>query len=92
MNGSQLLYKISNLQHSIRMKKVEYVKAINAGDQINIDLSNASLRLLNEDLAVTVKAFNSIPAYNSNNSPKSLKRVRWWQSIFNLAAIFNRKQ
>ena len=31
MNSSQLLYKISNLQHSIRMKKAEYTKAAKAG-------------------------------------------------------------
>ena len=91
MNGSQLLYKIANLQHSIRMKKLEYARAVNAGDQINIDLSNASLMLLKEDLAVTVKAFNSIPANNSGNSSKSPKKIRWWQSFFNLKAILNRK-
>jgi len=91
MNGSQLLYKISNLQHSIRMKKVEYVKALNAGDQINIDLSTASLKLLKEDLAVTVKAFNAIPAYDADNSPKSPKKIRWWQNIFNWKTIFSRK-
>ncbi len=91
MNSSQLLYKISNLQHSVRMKKTEYARALNSGDQINIDLSNASLMLLKEDLAVTVKAFNSIPAPNSNNKPENSKKNRWWQNIFNLKAVFNRK-
>jgi hypothetical protein len=91
MNSSQLLYKISNLQHSIRMKKVEYTKAVNAGDQVNIDLSNTSLTLLKEDLAATVKAFNSIPAYSPDNRPESSKKIPWWQSIFNLKAVFNRK-
>ena len=91
MNGSQLLYKIANLQHSIRMKKLECARAVNAGDQINIDLSNASLMLLKEDLAVTVKAFNSIPAPGSSNRSKGSKKTRWWQSFFNLRTAFNRK-
>ena len=91
MNGSQLLYKISNLQHSIRMKKIEYTKAANTGDQINMDLSSASLTLLKEDLAATVKAFDSIPAYSFDNSPKSSKKTPWWQSFFNLRSVFNRK-
>jgi len=91
MNSSQLLYKISNLQHSIRMKKLEYTRAANAGDQINMDLINASLTLLKENLDVTVKAFNSIPTYNADNKSKSSKKIRWWQTVFNLKAVFNRK-
>jgi hypothetical protein len=91
MNSSQLLYKISNLQHSIRMKKIEHTKAVNAGDQINMDLSNASLTLLKEDLAATVKAFNFIPAYSPDHKPESSKKIRWWQTIFNLKTVFNRK-
>ena len=73
------------------MKKVEYTRAVNTGDQINMDLSNASLTLLKEDLAVTVKAFNSIPAYSPDNRLKSSKKISWWQSVFNLKAVFNRK-
>ena len=86
-----MLYKISNLQYSIRMKEVEYTKAVNLGDQLNINLNNAALTLLKEDLAVTVKAFNSIPAHNSNSKPKDSKKTRWWQSFFNLRTAFNRK-
>ena len=81
-----MLYKISNLQYSIRMKEVEYARAVNTGDQHNMDLNNAALTLLKEDLAVTVKAFNSIPAHSSNNVSKRSKKARWWQSFFNLKA------
>jgi hypothetical protein len=91
MNSSQMLYKISNLQYSIRMKEVECTKAVNAGDQLNMNLHNAALTLLKEDLAVTIKAFNSIPAPSSNNRPKGSKKTRWWQSFFNLRTAFNRK-
>ena len=86
MNNSQLLYKISNLQYSIRIKQAEYTHAVNSGDQHSRDLSNTALTLLKEDLAVTVKAFNSIPAHNSNSKPKDSKKTRWWQSFFNLKA------
>ena len=90
MNGSQLLHKISDLQYSIRMKEVEYARAVKAGDQLNIDSSNAALRLLKEDLAVKVKAFNSIPAPSFNNVTKGSKKTRWWQSFFNLKAAFKK--
>jgi len=72
MNSSQLLHKISDLRYSIRRKEVEYTNAVKAGDQLNMDLQNAALVLLKEDLVVTVKAFNSIPAHSSNNRVKSL--------------------
>ncbi len=86
-----MLYKISNLQYSIRMKEVEYNKAMNANDQFNMDVNKAALALLKEDLAATVKEFNSIPAPGSNNTPKGPKKGGWWQSFFNLKAATNRK-
>ena len=91
MNSSQMLYKISNLQHSIRMKEAEYARTVNAGDQHTMDLINAELALLKEDLTVTVKAFNSIPVHNFNNSFKGPKKTRWWQTLFNLRTAFHRK-
>jgi hypothetical protein len=91
MNSSQLLYKISNLQYSIRRKEVEYTNAMKANDQLNMDLNNAALTLLKEDLATTVKEFNSIPAHNSNNRSQDTKKAGWWQSFFNLRAAANRK-
>ena len=84
MNGSQLLYKISDLQYSIRMKELEYTKALKAGDQLNMDLNNDALAVLREDLAVKVKAFNSIPAHSFKNVSKDSKKAKWWQSFFNL--------
>ncbi len=91
MNSSQMLYKISNLQHSIRMKKAEYARTVNAGDQHTMDLINADLALLKEDLIVTVKVFNSIPVHNFNNSFNGSKKTRWWQSLFNLRPAFHKK-
>ncbi len=91
MNSSQMLYKISDLQHSIRMKEAEYARAVNTGDQHTIDLINADLALLKEDLAVTVKAFNSIPVHSFNNGFKGSKKTRWWQSLFNLRPAFHKK-
>jgi len=90
MNSSQLLYKISDLQYSIRMKEVAYARAVKAGDQLNMDLNNAALALLKEDLAVKIKAFNSIPPLTSNNVPKDSKKTSWWQSFFNLKADFKK--
>jgi len=86
MNNSQLLYKISNLQYSIRIKQAEYTHAVNSGDQHSRDLSNTALTLLKEDLAATVKEFNSIPLHNTGNVSKGEKKARWWQSFFNLKA------
>ena len=91
MNSSQMLYKISNLQYSIRMKEGEYARAVNVGDQLNMNLNSAALTLLKEDLAVTVKAFNSIPAPDANNGSKGSKKTRWWQSFFKLRTAFTRK-
>ena len=91
MNGSQLLYKISDLQYSIRRKEAEYNNALKANDQLNMDLHNAALVLLKEDLATMVKAFNSIPAHNPGNKPKAPKKARWWQNFFNIKAAANRK-
>ena len=41
MNGSQLLYKISDLQYKIRRKEIEYTNAVKAKDQLNMHLNNA---------------------------------------------------
>jgi hypothetical protein len=86
MNISQTLYKISNLRYRIRKKEVERTTAVNTGDQHKTDLNNADLVLLKEDLVVTVKAFNSIPAHSSNNRVKSLMA-----KLFQFRTTFNRK-
>jgi hypothetical protein len=91
MNNSQLLYKISNLQYSIRMKEVEYTRAANAGDQQNMDLHNAALAALKEDLSASVEQFNSIPLPGLDNQTKGITKARWWQSFFNLKAAITKK-
>jgi hypothetical protein len=92
MNSSQLLYKISNLQYTIRMKEVECKKAISANDQPNIDLNKAALAGLKESLAATIKEFDSVPAHNNNDKPDNIKKPKkWWKSFFTLKAETNRK-
>jgi hypothetical protein len=86
MNISQILYKISNLRYNILKKEVEYTAAVNTGDQHNMDLNNAALALLKEDLVGTFKAFNSIPAHGSNNRFKSLMA-----KLFQFRTAFNKK-
>ena len=81
MNNSQLLYKISNLQYTIRMKEVEYANVVKAGDQHNADLNKAALNLLKDDLAATIKEFNSVPPQQPAAKPKSPKKIKWWQSF-----------
>jgi len=73
------------------MKEVAYTRAADAGDQDTMNLVNTAVALLKEDLAVTVKAFNSIPVQSFNNSFKGPKKTRWWQSVFNLRLAFRRK-
>ena len=82
MNSSQMLYKISNLQYSIRMKEAENVNAKNAGDESNVELNNAALALLKNELATTVKEFNSIPIHSPATSAKGSRKLRWWQKLF----------
>lgn len=91
MNNSQLLYKISNLQYSIRMKEVEYTRAVHAGDQQNMDLHNTALNVLREDLATSVKQFNSIPLHSVDNQTRGSRKARWWQRFFNLKPATTRK-
>ena len=92
MNRSQMLYKISNLQYSIRMKEVEYTKALKANDQLNTDLNKAALLLLKEDLAKTVKEFDSVPTDSPDIEAKDLKKTRkWWHSFRNLKPATNKK-
>ena len=81
MNSSQMLYKISNLQYSIRMKEAEHIDAVNSGDEHKIELNNEAVAVLKKELAATVKEFNSIPIHSAGNRIKDSKK-RWWQKLF----------
>lgn len=74
------------------MKEVEYSKAVKANDQLNIDLIKAALRVLKEDLADSVKAFDSIPSDKPDSSTNDSKKTRRWQNLFSLKIVTNRKQ
>lgn len=92
MNSSQLLYKISNLKYTIRLKEFEYANAVNENDKLKMDLHDASLILLKEDLNKTVKEFDCIQTSSSNEKPASPKNRRKWPNLFNFKTAFtNRK-
>lgn len=92
MNSSQMLYKISNLQYSIRMKQAEYAKAISVNDQPSINLNSTALLALQEDLDKTTKAFNSLPSAKSEaNIKASGKTKKWWKTFFALKIVSHRK-
>jgi len=83
MNSSQLLYKISNLQYSIRMREAEYKRAMNAGKQLIMDANSTTLAELRTELAASLAEYNSVPATSPVSSSKPIKKLRWWQSLFN---------
>lgn len=91
MNGSQLLYKISGLQYSIRMKKTEYNNAVTANDQFKMDLYKADLAILKADLDKAVKALETIPTNIAADVDKGIKTKGKWQSFFTLSTLFNKK-
>ncbi len=91
MNSSQLLYRISNLQYSIRRKQVEYGNAVKTNDQLDIKLSKETLILLKQDLAASVEEFNALPPDNMNKKFKEPKRRHRWLSFFNLKSAINKK-
>ena len=82
MNSSQLLYKISTLEHSISRKTFEYDPAVKANDQPNIALHKAALLQLKEDLAATRKQFDTVQTDNSKPTPPPAKKARRWPNLF----------
>lgn len=92
MNNSQLLYKIANLQHSIRLKEAENSNAVKANDGDAIRLSNETIILLRQDLSASVKQFNSLPPPSvSNNKIKHLKEIIRRLNFANIKALLGRK-
>ncbi|HXL55587.1 MAG TPA: hypothetical protein VN958_04970 [Chitinophagaceae bacterium] len=74
------------------MKEFEYTDALNANDKLKMDLHDASLILLKEDLDKTVKEFDSIQTNNSNEKTADHKNPRKWPNLFNFRTAFtNRK-
>ena len=82
MNNSQLLYKISSLRYTVRMKEAEYTKAVIAGEQSNIELNQNALKILKADLYTLILAFNSSLVNDHSYSSKTAKKERWWQRLF----------
>ena len=74
------------------MKEVEYSNSVKANNQPAIDLNKTTLTHLKEDLAATVKAFNSVPTDIPDSKSKSPKKTkRWWHSFLPLKPEANRK-
>ena len=82
MNRSQLLYKISNLQYSIRIKEIEYKEALNRNDYFQVNVFNTALSCLKQDLEKSLKDFEteeSVPVYEE---PIPVKKISWWKAFF----------
>lgn len=90
MNGSQLLYQIQDLQYRIRRKEGEYKGALEAGDLAGTDLHHSALGSMKEELAVKVKAFNSIPPPDVNTASNPLKKKSWWKQFFKTKVVFKK--
>jgi hypothetical protein len=86
MNSSQLLYKISTLEHSITRKMFEYDAAVKANDQSNIELHKSALQHLKEELAVTRKQFDTVQTDNSKPTPPPAKKTKKWPNFFGFRA------
>ena len=88
MNNSQLLYKITNLQYSIRRKQDEYNNALKTNNPARIDAKKKALTSLQTELDTLVSAFNTVPD-NDIQSVKPKKTSRWLK-FFNVKAAIKR--
>lgn len=86
MNNSQLLYKISNLQYSIRRKQDEYNNAIKTNDTLHIHKKKEALAELKTELDALISAFNAIPDVNHNASQAKPKKISRWLRFFKVKA------
>jgi hypothetical protein len=91
MNSSQLLYKISGLQYSIRKKEVEYSNAVQANDQPVMDLHKEALQQLKEALAETHKQFDAVQTDKAKDAPPPVKKTKKWPGFFTFRAATNKK-
>jgi len=91
MNSSQLLYKISGLQYSIRIKEVEYSNAVQAKDKPGMDLHKAALQQLKEELAATHKQFDAVQTDNTKDTLPPAKKAKKWPAFFTFKTAINKK-
>lgn len=91
MNGSQLLYKISGLKYSIRRKEAEYHSAVKANDTIKMNLHNAELVLLKQELDQTIKELDAVPNNNPVSDSTPPKKPKKWYAFFTPKTAFNKK-
>jgi hypothetical protein len=91
MNSSQLLYRISDLKYSIRMKELEYKYALVSNQEFKKSEHREALMLLNEDLNRTIEQMESLESNPQKLHPLPLKRsVPFFSWIFS-RSIFGKK-
>lgn len=90
MNNSQLLYRITNLQYSIRRQQDEYKNALKSNNSLRIDAKKEALDALQTELDALVSAFNTIPAIDTNAQPAKPKKTSRWLRFFNVKAAIKR--
>lgn len=90
MNNSQLLYRITHLQYSIRRKQDEYNHALKTNNPSRIEAKKKALDGLQTELDALVSAFNTIPAADTDAQPEKSQRKFRWLRFFNVKAAAKR--
>lgn len=86
-----MLYKISNLEYSIRLKEIEYNDALSRNDHFQLNVHGAALSYLKEDLAKTVQEFNTADTAPVAEVAPVVKKTAWWKVFFPGKIITNKK-
>jgi len=86
MNNSQLLYKISDLQYSIRRKQAEYNAVLKTNDLERIRTKEEALAVLQAELDASISAFNTIPLAEPEHQPVKPKKTWRWLRFFQVKA------
>ncbi len=91
MNNSQLLYRITNLQYSIRRKQDEYNNALKTNNLSRINAKKEALDGLQTELDALVSAFNTVPVTGGTDAqPVKPKKTLRWLRFFNVKVATKR--
>ena len=86
MNNSQRLYKISDLQYTIRRKQADYNTTLKTNDTECIRIKKEALEVLQAELDALISAFNAIPLAESEQQPVRPKKTWRWLKFFQVKA------